>query len=56
MIMCFYLAYDFKYLAKPALMQQLIGQTVIIDQMLEALSLFHLKDAQQMPDAMEMYG
>ena len=31
MFMCFYLAHDFKYLAKPGLMPQLIGQTVIID-------------------------
>ena len=31
MYMTFYLAHDFKYLAKPALMPQLIGDTVIID-------------------------
>ena len=50
--MCFYLAHDFKYIAKPGIMPQLIGQTVIIDQMLEAMSLFHLKDVQVMPTAM----
>ena len=56
MYILFHLAHDFKYVAKPALMPQFLGQTVLLDEMLVALSLFLFNDLCEMPKAMEMYG
>jgi len=46
------IAADLKYMAKPATLPTIIGETDFVDRMIENMSLFHFKDCSVCPTEM----
>ena len=53
---CRFLRYDLKYIAKPDLMQQLISETTLVEDFMDAVSQFHFSDSQSNSTQMAEFG
>ena len=53
---CRFLRYDLKYLAKPAIMDQIVSETSLVQDLLEASFKFHFSDVQSNVYQMEEFG
>jgi len=53
---CQFLRYDLKYLAKPDVMAQIVSETSLVEDLLEAVSQFNFTDAQANSTQMSEFG
>ena len=53
---CRYVRYDLKYIAKPDLMPQLVQETRMVEDLIDAVNLFHFSDVQKNNTQMAEFG
>ena len=53
---CRYVRYDLKYIAKPDLMPQLVQETQMVEDLIDAVNLFHYADVQKNDTQMAEFG